>query len=432
MPSRASLLFLSMSDPARLLDLLTTAEGRKAVAALWTGAGILFLVVLVVLSQQTKGNGWWLVAWAGLGWSLSLLIVAIAVMTAGNGHLWLLYTIAPFSLLIYGICAVAMLHPFGVIVFFTLFPYYLGMVVAITGAMWICKNERWRQRYPKVGITADSLPKVGEWRVVSVGRIGLCGAVVAGAFSVPFVGTAEDRAIAGWFIVVGLCFCAGILRLESTLGAILGLPLVAEDGVTQKWRSTSVGRFAFIVPPQAFESFLPPRLSPATSAEAWIALLEDGTVGTHTTGQIARLASETLREFLLVLSLQRGGGDALALLRPRLSARFQLIATAYQHLAQVGAVPYALQQWLTTLDDAIPPLKEVYPTLVMDLERVRSLLLATRLTGDEMEQNSRALERLERIAASYRRAGEITASGWLFALVVHSRQHQAALKRWLE
>lgn len=423
MPSLPTLLWLSFTDPVRLGGLLKDGRGRNTITKVWVGAGALFLLILGLLSQQIIGNPWWLGAWAVLGWSVTLLFIGLAIMATWQARFWLVYSIAPLALLVYGIYAIAILHPWGTLAFYTLFPYYVGTVVSTAGAMWVYKNESWRERFPKVAMTADTLTTLEEWRTVSILRIVLCVVVVVGSLALLFIGPPEERALAGWLVLIGICFGGGILRLESTLAAVVGYPLVVEDAATKGWRTTMVGRFAVWVPAFAFQHLLPPRQSPVVSAAAWIALLEDGGVGRHATRQIARLAPEPLGEFLLFLSMQKGGGDALGLIRPASSPPFQSVAVALQRLAQTGAMPFAMQQWLITLDDAIPPLRPAYPTLATDLEMVHALLLATRLSDDMLKQSTQALQRLKAIFPT---------DGWLSALVAHGIQHQTALQHPLE
>jgi hypothetical protein len=272
-------------------------------------------------------------------------------------------------------------------------------------------------------MTADTLPTLGEWRRVSILRVVLCGVVIVGSLALFFIVTPEERSLAGWLVLIGICFCVGVLRLESTLAAMEGYPLVVEDTPPKAWHPTMVGRFAIWVPAFTFQTLLPPRLSPHASAAAWIALLKDGGVGRQATQQIAKLTPEQLGEFLLALSTQKGGGDALGLLRPPLPPPFQPVTLALQRLAQMGAIPFAMQQWLTTLDDVIPPMQPLYPTLAMDLGTVQRLLLATRLSDSAFEQSTHALQRLDTLSSS---------EGWLSALVAHGIQHQNALRYPLE
>lgn len=417
MPSLLTLVFLTYTDPVRLIRLLNTANGRRTVALLWIAAGLLFLITLMAISLRVSGHNGWLVLWATVGWSAMMPIVSMAITMTWQARFWLLYSVAPLSLLVYALGSFTIFHPLGTVAFYTLLPYYLGATIAVAGAVWVYKNEAWRQRYPKTGITFESLPTLREWRMVAIMRLGFCGILVIGIMVLFAIST--ERAQAGWVLMGVLCFCLGLLRLESTVAALAGYPLVVEDATTQKWRTTMVGRFALWVTPLTFQSLLPPRLSPVASATAWIALLEDGGVGRHATRQIARLTPEILGEFLLALSMQKGGGDALGLIRPALPPPFQPVAATLQRLAQMGAIPFAMQQWLTTLDDAIPPLRQTYPALTTDLETVQRLLLATRWRDSVLEQSTHTLQRLEALSPT---------EGWLSALVAHGIQQQTALR----
>lgn len=306
-------------------------------------------------------------------------------------------------------------------------PWLLGVSVADASALAVYQSARkGREQRKKLrpGGPAAELPELKLGQFAFWVRLSLVTILTLGAVAVLWLFGGEG--VAGSIAL--LAGAAGCARVESTLLAALGWPLVRAEPEQQEWRATYLGRTAlFVDPVSARRAILAADADQASAALR--ALVHEGNLSFVLRRACRGLPATQLHALLLDLSLHEGGAEIIRFLRLALpSSALQRRAEQYAALAAEAAKPPDLQRWIARLPEQ-PTNAEL--TLADEIElalvTTRTTLLLVQ-TQPGLPANTAALQKLAQSLASRRAPDEGSGPPWPVALHHQLEAHEHLLR----
>lgn len=435
MPSLITLCLLPQSHPARFIALLQTAEGRRLVAKVWTLWGITLLSILFVGSYLFQNNLWVLPVLTLGAYAIVMFFTGSAIPITWNASFWFLYTISPLMLMVYTITVFGVYLPYIGNIFYLIYAYSVGSLIAVAGVVWVYKEENQRLRYDerrqKGGVEA-ALPPLQKWRKVIVTRWVIAILAILITLPLPFIVSSQEQTTAWWIVGIAIAFAAGVLHIEATIALLTGYPAVTGNS-QEEYKSTFAGRFSLWIPKPIEGDSAP---NPSEMAQKWLALLWDGTAPQAIVGYLQRLKAATRHDFLFALSLYAGGGEALGLIAASssLPQNVRDSAKALRLVAEEAALPLQFQQWRTALSSAIPVLHHTNPPLAELLVAVLDSMNTTRLNPNDSRTTIKFSQFLNELVPLYGNPVMLNSAlqemSWLVVLYHQLVQHQNAFATW--
>jgi len=327
------------------------------------------------------------------------------------------------------LCALAALTPVALWLGWLIgAPWLLGVSVADASALAVyqsARNERDQRKKLRLGGPAAELPELKLGQFAFWVRLSLVTILTLGAVAVLWL-FGGDGAAGSVALLAGAAGCA---RVESTLFAALGWPLVRAEPEQQGWRATYLGRTALFVDPVSARRAILASAGADQASAALRALVHQGNLSFVLRRACRGLPATQFHALLLDLSLHEGGAEIIRFLRLALpSSALQRRAEQYAALAAEAAKPPDLQRWIARLPEQ-PTSAEL--TLADELDPA---LVATRTTllsvqaQPGMPANTAALQKLAQSLASRRAPGEEDGPPWPVALQHQLEAHERLLR----
>jgi len=321
-------------------------------------AAVCGLLILPATLFALSGERWVILATAVAACTFLMVsgtFMIVASPIAGSqplrwvAYLFLYHFSAPFLVVVL-LCAAAPLTSVGLwLGWYIGLPALLGVSLADACALAVYQSARQTRAHwadQRKGGPAAELPELVLSQRADAVRMGVVALLVSGAGVMAWL-YADAGIIAG---VMLLCAAAGCARLEATLLASFGWPLVRHDVSQNRWRATYVGRTALWVGTTAVGRTLQATPSAQAASAVVFALIQEGGLRGVVRQACAHLPETTLPALLLHLSLAEGGANVLRFLQPKLSSQLlRHLAQLYAVLATEAAKPLDLQRWIAIL-----------------------------------------------------------------------------------
>ncbi|MBX3013630.1 MAG: hypothetical protein KF832_19065 [Caldilineaceae bacterium] len=380
-------LWVQQRDPVAFFQRIAQVGGWRV---LWPTRLLVIVIGVLLLpwiDYLVRGDRWGVVATVlalcGLAFINGFVMIFSSPIGGLRAGVWLtyltLYHLSLPQLVMIGLCALAPLPWLRVWGGWALgLPLLVGISLVDTGALLVYQSalhQRERRARLRQGGPPADLPELSRHRLAGIARWLLAALLSTGALVLWWIYGQE-----AFFVSLALWATAvGCIRLESTLLAAVGWPLVYFDDQQQRWRATYVGRTALWVPPPALKRQL--AVPAAQAAEIILGLFQESCLGLCIQRHCRQRPLPQLQPILLQLSLQEGGAAILTFLGRRLAtpAARRLVAQ-YALLASEAAKPMDLQRWLWCLPTKVDAAKvdaaaEPEEALMQRLGLVRSALL---------------------------------------------------------
>lgn len=354
--------------PARLLIILCGLFVLPALLFAFSGERWVILATTMAACVFLMVSGFFMILASPIAGSQPLRWVA---------YLFLYHFSAPLLVVVL-LCAAAPLTSVGLwLGWYVGLPMLLGVSLADACALAVdqCAHQtraHWVDQ--RQGGPAAELPELRLWQRADAVRAGVVVLLVGGAGVMAWLYGAAGSIAA----VLLLSAAVGCARLEATLLACCGWPLVKYAHRQNRWRATYVGRTALWVGTPAVVRSLSATLSAQATSAVVLALLQEGGLCGAVRQAWGRLPETTLPAILLQLSLTDGGADVLRFLQPQLSSpALRDLAQLYARLATEAAKPLDLHRWIALLPPPPVANETVLPNSVAQLlSHVRQALLA--------------------------------------------------------
>lgn len=324
--------------------------------AILVGGLFLLPATLVMLTGER-----WVLLTAVVATCVFLLVsgafMIVASPIAGSQpFLWIAYLFLyhfslPFLVVVL-LCALAPLTTVGLwLGWYSGLPWLLGVALADACALAVhqsARQTRAQWAYRRKGGPSEELPELRLWQWAGLIRLCIVLLLVVSAIGIAW--------LYGWvgmgLVVMLLWGAIGCARLEATLLAHWGWPLIQQTENPSCWRATYVGRSALWVETTAVLRTLQAAPSEQAAAMMVFALVQEGNLHSIVRRACVRLAQPTRQTLLLQLSLVDGGATLLRFLQTKLPApACQRLAQLYATLASEAAKPLDLQRWLARLPE---------------------------------------------------------------------------------
>lgn len=367
----------------------------------------------------------------GLVGFFGLLTIPTGTLTTATGWLSFLYLYAfsvPFLLVLLFASLAVFSTPAFVLSFWVGPPFLLAWMLVDVGGLLLHlaeqKEDAKRGQF-RLGGPLAQRARIGRQRLLFWLRAGCAGLLLLAALLVWAVYGASGWQGALFLGVAGL----GLLRLEATLLALMGLPLVWFDSSAGNWRAAYCGRAALLLPAPLLLGALQEGIHPASQAAILLTLLAEGAAAPSIRRCVARLPEAELSEILLHLSLQPGGAEGLRYFALPLPRHLPLTAEMYARLVEESAKPLDLQRWLSPLSSLPSTQPKEEADAILGILRQAHIALSAWAGSSAVEEGYIALGRfVDELRESMEQAGEEWDDAiWPVALWRHLQVHRQPL-----
>jgi hypothetical protein len=327
------------------------------------------------------------------------------------------------------LCALAALTPLALWLGWLIgAPWLLGVSFADACTLAVYQNaikRRDQRKKLRTGGPAADLPELALGQVAFWVRSALAAMLALGALA-PLWLYGGDGVAGSVALLAGAAGCA---RVESTLLAAFGWPLVQFESKEVGWQAAYPGRTALYVDPAAARRALLVAAGSQQPSAALRALLRAGSLSFVLRRACVQLPPVQLHALLLDLSLYEGGAATIRFLQARLLAGAgRRRAEQYAALAAEAAKPPDLQRWIACLPEqptsASLALTDDIEAALVDARGVLLLVQAQ----PTVTPNTVVLQRLAQSFTDQNLTARTGHSPWPVALQTHLDAHQRLLQ----